>query len=65
MQANGDFHSCISTQRIGTIFKRIAIPFRTEKELPSKLEPLSEVERALLVVEVLHAPHPELLGLLL
>ena len=29
------------------------------------LEPLAEVERALLVVEVLHAPHPELLGLLL
>ena len=29
------------------------------------LEPLAEVERALLVVQVLHAPHPELLGLLL
>ena len=29
------------------------------------LEPLAEVERALLVVEVLHAPHPEGLGLLL
>jgi len=29
------------------------------------LEPLAEVERALLVVEVLHAPHPELGGLLL
>jgi hypothetical protein len=29
------------------------------------LEPLAEVERALLVVEILHAPHPELLGLLL
>jgi len=29
------------------------------------LEPLAEVEGALLVVEVLHAPHPELLGLLL
>ena len=31
----------------------------------SDLEPLAEVERALLVVQVLHAPHPELLGLLL
>ncbi len=30
-----------------------------------RLEPLAEVERALLVVQVLHAPHPELLGLLL
>ena len=29
------------------------------------LEPLAEVEGALLVVEVLHAPHPELGGLLL
>ena len=29
------------------------------------LEPLAEVERALLVVEVLHAPHPKLGGLLL
>ena len=29
------------------------------------LEPLTEVEGALLVVEVLHAPHPEGLGLLL
>ena len=29
------------------------------------LEPLAEVEGALLVVEVLHAPHPELLGSLL
>ena len=29
------------------------------------LEPLAEVERALLVVEVLHAPHPQGLGLLL
>ena len=29
------------------------------------LEPLAEVERALLVVEVLHTPHPEGLGLLL
>jgi len=29
------------------------------------LEPLAEVERALLVVEVLHAPHPEAGGLLL
>ena len=28
------------------------------------LEPLAEVERALLVVEVLHLPHPELGGLL-
>ena len=28
------------------------------------LEPLAEVERALLVVEVLHLPHPKLLGLL-
>ncbi len=31
----------------------------------SDLEPLAEVERALLVVQVLHAPHPKLLGLLL
>ena len=31
----------------------------------SNLEPLAEVEGALLVVQVLHAPHPELLGLLL
>jgi hypothetical protein len=30
-----------------------------------RLEPLTEVEGALLVVEVLHAPHPKLLGLLL
>ena len=30
-----------------------------------RLEPLAEVEGALLVVEVLHAPHPEGLGLLL
>ena len=29
------------------------------------LEPLAEVERALLVVEVLHAPHPKALSLLL
>jgi hypothetical protein len=29
------------------------------------LEPLAEVEGALLVVEVLHAPHPKLGGLLL
>ena len=29
------------------------------------LEPLAEVEGALLVVEVLHAPHPELGSLLL
>jgi hypothetical protein len=28
------------------------------------LEPLTEVEGALLVVEVLHLPHPKLLGLL-
>ena len=28
------------------------------------LEPLAEVEGALLVVEVLHLPHPQLLGLL-
>jgi len=28
------------------------------------LKPLAEVERALLVVEVLHLPHPKLLGLL-
>ena len=28
------------------------------------LEPLAEVQRALLVVEVLHLPHPELGGLL-
>jgi len=28
-----------------------------------RLEPLAEVERALLVVEVLHLPHPELGGL--
>ena len=34
-------------------------------ERSSNLEPLAEVERALLVVEVLHAPHPELGGLLL
>ena len=34
-------------------------------ESPSDLEPLAEVEGALLVVEVLHAPHPELGGLLL
>ena len=27
------------------------------------LEPLAEVERALLVVEVLHLPHPQLGGL--
>ena len=31
----------------------------------SSLEPLAEVEGALLVVEVLHAPHPEGLSLLL
>ena len=30
----------------------------------SDLEPLAEVERALLVVEVLHLPHPKFLGLL-
>ena len=30
----------------------------------SDLEPLAEVEGALLVVEVLHLPHPELLSLL-
>ena len=30
-----------------------------------RLEPLAEVQGALLVVEVLHAPHPELGGLLL
>ena len=30
----------------------------------SDLEPLAEVEGALLVVEVLHLPHPKLLGLL-
>ena len=30
----------------------------------SDLEPLAEVEGALLVVEVLHLPHPELGGLL-
>ena len=29
-----------------------------------RLEPLAEVEGALLVVEVLHLPHPKLLGLL-
>jgi hypothetical protein len=29
----------------------------------SGLEPLAEVERALLVVEVLHLPHPQLGGL--
>jgi len=31
----------------------------------ARLEPLAEVEGALFVVEVLHAPHPELGGLLL
>jgi len=30
----------------------------------SDLEPLAQVERKLLVVEVLHLPHPELGGLL-
>ena len=30
----------------------------------NSLEPLAEVEGALLVVEVLHLPHPKLLGLL-
>ena len=32
---------------------------------PGDLEPLAEVEGALLVVQVLHAPHPQGLGLLL
>ena len=35
------------------------------KTSSNRLEPLTEVEGALLVVEVLHAPHPKLLGLLL
>ncbi len=33
--------------------------------IDGNLEPLAEVQGALLVVEVLHAPHPKLLGLLL
>ena len=36
-----------------------------QEENSYRLEPLAEVEGALLVVEVLHAPHPELGGLLL
>jgi hypothetical protein len=36
-----------------------------QKKEHGGLEPLAEVEGALLVVEVLHAPHPELGGLLL
>ena len=37
----------------------------TENDLnENDLEPLAEVEGALLVVEVLHLPHPELGGLL-
>jgi len=35
------------------------------KIFDGNLEPLAEVQGALLVVEVLHAPHPKLLGLLL
>ena len=38
---------------------------RDDEKWSSDLEPLAEVEGALLVVEVLHAPHPELGGLLL
>ena len=37
-----------------------AAPYATDLDL----EPLAEVERALLVVEVLHLPHPEFGGLL-
>jgi hypothetical protein len=44
-------------------FALLQIQFRLQNN--EGLEPLAEVERALLVVEVLHAPHPELLGLLL
>ena len=36
-----------------------------QRKSRNNLEPLAEVEGALLVVEVLHAPHPELGGLLL
>ena len=36
-----------------------------QRKSTNNLEPLAEVQGALLVVEVLHAPHPELGGLLL
>jgi hypothetical protein len=51
----------LKTARSKARFKEQGNP----KTSSNRLEPLTEVEGALLVVEVLHAPHPKLLGLLL
>jgi hypothetical protein len=44
----------------GTVYYVLARP---PIDITESLEPLAEVERALLVVEVLHLPHPQLGGL--
>ena len=55
-------HICRNRPMVDSIQER---QFKLLWEEPtSNLEPLAEVERALLVVEVLHLPHPELGGLL-
>jgi hypothetical protein len=56
------FHGLFLESRTG--HKRMQGPEDGESHQHNGLEPLAEVEGALLVVEVLHLPHPELGGLL-
>jgi len=58
-------HARASRGRLQPQAARSTVDAATRYRRTSNLEPLAEVEGALLVVEVLHAPHPELGGLLL
>jgi len=56
---------CSTTRTLRVVYDCPDSPHKRKSPETARLEPLSEVEGALLVVKVLHAPHPELGGLLL